>query len=130
MFFMLTANFVMEQVNEAIKLPRAISAKALDTSVDNYLILNVDAQGVTTIGKGEVYASPVTLEGEMRRKIQLDKERAKPADWEKGKGRSLIILRAHRDCNYKQVHDVMAACRRAGYADIQLRAIQAAPGKS
>ena len=66
----------------------------------------------------------------MRRKYALDKERTKPADWEKGKGRSLIILRAHRDCNYKQVHDVMTACRRAGYTDIQLRATQAAPGKS
>ena len=40
MFFMLCANFVMEQVNEAIKLPDAIAAKPLDKRAGDYLILH------------------------------------------------------------------------------------------
>ena len=57
----------------------------------------------------------------------LDKARTKPAEWEKGKGRSVVVLRAHKDCSYKQVDDVMNVCRKVGYNNIQLRAIKANP---
>ena len=42
---------------------------------------------------------------------------------------SLVVLRADKDCTFKQVHDVMTACRRAGYSDIQLRAIKVDPNQ-
>ena len=53
MFFMLVANFVMDQVNETIKLPVAIEAKALDKTVDAYVILNVNQQGKVLLGRSE-----------------------------------------------------------------------------
>ena len=123
MFFMLCAHFVTEKVNEKIKLPTAIEAKSLDKSTTNYIILNIDEQGTTTVD-AEVLDSPVKVQNFMKNHYDIDKARTKPADWEKGKGRSLVILRAHKDCNYKMVHDVMSACRRAQYTDIQLRAIK------
>jgi biopolymer transport protein ExbD len=65
----------------------------------------------------------------MKEKYELDRQRMqarnKAADWEAGQGRSIIILRADKDCNYKMVHDVMEACKKANYERIQLRAIQA-----
>ena len=128
MFFMLVANFVMDQVNETIKLPTAIEAKALDKTVDAYVILNVNQQGKVLLGRSEdanVLEGPVQVRQHMKNVFELDKARTKPADWEKGKGRSVIILRAHKDCTYKMVHDVMQACRDAGYTDIQLRAVKA-----
>ena len=128
MFFMLVANFVMDQVNETIKLPTAIEAKALDKTVDAYVILNVNQQGKVLLGRSEeanVLEGPVQVRQHMKNVFELDKARTKPADWEQGKGRSVIILRAHKDCTYKMVHDVMQACRDAGYADIQLRAVKA-----
>jgi biopolymer transport protein ExbD len=48
MFFMLCVNFVMEQVNEEVKLPTAIAAKALDRTQEYYHILNIDKKGITT----------------------------------------------------------------------------------
>jgi biopolymer transport protein ExbD len=133
MFFMVCTNFVMEQVDEAIKLPQAIAARALDKTVDHYVILNVDARGVTTTltSRGEErWETPTAVQINMRNQFELDKartERTRPGAWEQGKGRSLVILRASKDCTFKQVHDVMAACRRAGYTDIQLRAVKIEP---
>ena len=128
MFFMLVANFVMDQVNETIKLPTAIEAKSLDKTADAYIILNVNPQGKVLLGRSEesnVLEGPVQVRQHMKNAYELDKARTKPADWEKGRGRSIIILRAHKDCTYKMVHDVMQACRDAGYSDIQLRALRA-----
>ena len=146
MFFMLCANFVMEQVNESVKLPEAIAAKALDKTTKDYIILNVmvnaeNGRILTTVGPADVLDGPVQVTNYMRNQFELDKARAKPADWEAGKGRSLVILRAdignndpnkpplRPGCNFGHVNEVMQACRKAGYTDIQLRTIQAsAPG--
>ena len=143
MFFMLCANFVMEQVNESIKLPQAIAAKALDKTVDDYMILNVEnANGVavTTIA-GTRLDSPGKVINYMKQEYDRDKQRmvdrGKVKEWEEGKGRSLIILRAdageqdrepkRAGCTFKQVYDVMEACKHAGYTEIQLRTIKADP---
>ena len=130
MFFMLCANFVMEQVNESIKLPEAIAAKALDSSVDHYVMLNVDARGVTstlTSHGEERWETPTQVLNNMRIQYDLDKARTRPADWEKGRGRSLVIIRGDKGSDWGEVQAVMAACQRAGYTDIHLRVILAAP---
>jgi biopolymer transport protein ExbD len=36
---------------------------------------------------------------------------------------SLVVIRADKNCRFKQVYDYLEACRRVGYADVQLRAI-------
>ncbi|HVK18070.1 MAG TPA: biopolymer transporter ExbD [Fimbriiglobus sp.] len=127
MFFMLCAHFVTEQVDLSIKLPQAIEAKALDGTVVNYTILNIESSGVTTTltARGEErWETPTQVQNNMKIQFDLDKARTKPADWEKGKGRTLVILRASKDCYYKQVHDVWRACQRAGYTDVQLRVLK------
>lgn len=124
MFFILCSNFVMEQVNESIKLPDAIAAKALDKGASDYIILNVDPAGVTTVGT-EPFNNPLQVQLFLRNQMEADKLRTRPADWDAGKGRSVVILRAHKDCTFRTVHDVMQACRRAGYSDLQLRAVKA-----
>lgn len=130
MFFMLCANFVMEQVNESIKLPVAIEAKALDKTQDSYVVLNVNAQGGVLLGRDDSQALTAgQLFEHMKNLLDLDKARTRPADWEKGRGRSLVIVRGHKDCTFKHVHDVMQSCRRAGYTDVQLRVIKLAPGQ-
>ena len=133
MFFMLCAHFVTEQINESIKLPQAIEAKALDQAVVNYTILNIEPSGVTTTltSNGEErWATPTAVQNNMRIQYELDKARTRPADWDQGKGRTLVILRASQDCYFKQVHDVWRACQRAGYTDVQLRVLKVEPGQA
>lgn len=132
MFFMLTANFVMEQVNESIRLPEAISAKSLDRNQESYIILNVNELGQVLIGREEpeVLDTQVKVRNYMRQQYEQDRERVarrgRAKDWESGKGRSVIIIRADKSCNFRQVYEVMQACRQAGYSNLQLRAIQVA----
>src|SRR5262245_30915284 len=45
MFFMRCANFVMEQTSDAVKLPEAIAAKALDKTDEDVVYLNVNSEG-------------------------------------------------------------------------------------
>src|SRR5829696_3378550 len=75
MFFMLCANFVMEQVNETIKLPTAIEAKSLDKTIDNYVILNVNPQGKVLLARDEVLEGPVQVRQYMKNAFDLDKAR-------------------------------------------------------
>lgn len=132
MFFMLCANFVMEQVNETIKLPEAISAKSIDSKVESYIMLNVNSQGQVLIGREnpEVLDTPIKVRNYMRQQYDQDKERiarlGKAAEWEKGRGRSVIILRADKACTFKHVYDVMQSCKQAGYTDLQLRTLTVA----
>lgn len=126
MFFMLCANFVMEQVDESIKLPESAAAKPLDRKVDDYVVLNVDSKGFTSIND-QKNLSPVGVQQYLKVQFELDKSRAiqrnRLKEWEEGKGRSTIIIRAHKDCVYGQVDAVITPCRAVGYGDIQLRAI-------
>lgn len=130
MFFMLCANFVMDQVNESIKLPDAIEAKALDKDVTEYIILNVAADGRVLTNNDDDdqgLVNQIQVENFLKTRYKLDQLAAVPQDWEAGKGRSVIIVRAHKDCSFKMVHDVMAACSKIGYTNIQLRAIKVDP---
>lgn len=45
MFFMLCANFVQQEVNETIKLPKATTAKSLDREQSYLLFINISEQG-------------------------------------------------------------------------------------
>src|SRR4051812_32772538 len=57
MFFMVCANFVMEQVNEAIKLPAALAAKPLAPNDPETLYLNVSAQGKVLLSGFQMQAN-------------------------------------------------------------------------
>ena len=128
MFFMLCANFAMEQVDEAIKLPTAAAAKPLDSTAEDYVLLNVMVNQTTdkptiTIGN-EVYEGAIQLKTFLRNRYELDQARADPTQWEEGKGRSIIIIRGDKECRVKHIRAVTTACQQAGYRNVQLRVIQ------
>jgi biopolymer transport protein ExbD len=132
MFFMLCANFVMDQVNESVKLPEAIAAKAVDREADNFIILNVNAQGHVLIGNTDplILDSPGKIRSYLQQQLAFDRGRAKPADWAANKGRSVVILRADQRCRYRMVHDILESCRQVGYTNLQLRVTQVAGAES
>src|SRR5262245_37397687 len=125
MFFMLCANFVMEQTAFELKLPEAISAKALDKGVADPLFLNVNAQGSVLIApldrEGDVdhYDNPIALRGYLERRAAVEKKRTG-----KPKPEGTIILRIDRDTPFEKTYPVMKACREAGYTKVELRAIR------
>jgi biopolymer transport protein ExbD len=140
MFFMLVVHFENEQKNEKVQLPKATAARGLTKNHGKVLFINLlpaepppDSQSdrrpanrsVITVFEGTAmreYATLEQLRNYMDNQFKRDQATTKKEDWDAGKGRSLVILRADRGCNFKQVYDVMTTARSVGYTEVQLRA--------
>jgi biopolymer transport protein ExbD len=135
MFFMLCANFVADRANKTIRLPESIQAKALDKDVDSVIYLNVDADGdvllvpraVTREEKkrdGSVaITNEIALQSFMRTRLQEYEKGLKPAEQGQGKV-PLVIIRADKNCTFRKVYNVLTACQKAGYRDVQLHVLK------
>lgn len=140
MFFMLIAHFENEQRNENVKLPVASVAKGLTKDQSKVLFINVlppavdeDSQtgqpktnrATYTVFEGMTmreYTGRQQLKNYMTNQFKMDQATTAKADWDAGKGRSLVIIRADRGCTFKQVYEVMTTAREVGYGEVQLRA--------
>jgi biopolymer transport protein ExbD len=126
MFFMLTVNFVQtDQVNPSIILPEAQSAVPLDKTVRDVLFLNMDKDGKVLLA-GENLDTRTKV-GRSKIQSYLNKEKARAqrrlAD-SKSEGdadKFMVVLRAHKLCNYEDVFGVLQLCEEAGYRRWQLR---------
>src|SRR5438552_7349756 len=71
MFFMVCANFVMEQINESIQLPKAEAARPLDANAHNIIFLNVNEKGevllsqLDVVGKESILYNPIQVQAYM-----------------------------------------------------------------
>jgi biopolymer transport protein ExbD len=126
MFFMLVANFVMEETNVEIKLPEAIAAKALDRDVRDAIFLNVNEKGQVLLApnqreKDDQYSldNAVQVENYMKRRAAVEK-RASGKD----KPEATLILRVHKEAPFGATYPIMKACRQAGYLNVQLRVLR------
>jgi biopolymer transport protein ExbD len=134
MFFMLCANFVMDQTNVEIKLPSAIAAKALGGNEDYTIFLNVNEKGQVILTPADQFKDTEgkvtdTLDNAeqvrifLTRRAKEDIAAAGPAGKDKPP-RSVLILRVHKECSFEKTYAIMKACRQAGYLKVQLRAIR------
>lgn len=132
MFFMLCANFVMDQTNIDIKLPDAIAAKPLDAREDYTIYLNVNENGQVILAPSDQYVDSdgktITtrdngpqVEAFLKRRAREDRQAAGAANADKPL-RSIIILRVHKECSFEKTYAIMKACRKAEYLRVQLRA--------
>ncbi len=124
MFFMLCANFVMEQSDDSIKLPEAVAAKALDKDVRETIFINLNAQGKVLLPPTErregedMLENPLQLENYMKSKAAIEKRKTGKETPE-----ATIILRIDEKTQFKDTYPMMQACRKAGYSKVELRAI-------
>jgi biopolymer transport protein ExbD len=132
MFFMVCANFVMEQVSEAIRLPEAVVAKPIEKSDEYIIFLNVDRDGkvilagLDAVGNSKednILTNPQQVLSYMKRRYEADLAR-KPKAGEAKSMPSLVIVRADKEAQFEKVYAVMRSCRQAGYDRAQLRAIR------
>jgi biopolymer transport protein ExbD len=128
MFFMLCANFAQEELSERVKLPAAVEARALDKFTDRVIFVNLlivsdektKARTWKALIQQDEETNALRVQRNMENRLTIYRAGLKPAEWDKGKA-PLVVLRADKECDWKMVYDVMAACKRAGYADVQLR---------
>ena len=120
MFFMICANFVLEQTDSSIKLPRAISSKALDPDVKDVLFLNVNNQGhvlPSTSSGNEVMTNSIAVQAHLERRYKEDQRATPPR-------KTVIVLRADKETPFEKVFGVMTAARNAKFETVQIRVIR------
>jgi biopolymer transport protein ExbD len=129
MFFMVCANFVLEQTSVEIKLPQAIAAKALEKSEEDVVYLNVNEQGIVRLTPDQREGDIDSLDNE----IQVRDYMGRQAEREKkrtGKDRpqATLILRVDHRTPFENTYAIMRACRLAGYQKVQLRVRRSTEG--
>jgi biopolymer transport protein ExbD len=129
MFFMLVANFTMQEVNEGVLLPLASQAKPADKSESDVLYLNINSARNQSLNcQGQL----VTSDGDEPKQTQaeihtyLDREYKRREDLAKARNEkepnTVVIIRAHRDADFALVFIVLREAKQAGFKKWQLRA--------
>jgi biopolymer transport protein TolR len=116
MFFMLVANFMMDELSDKIKLPVASQAKPLTARDVNFMYLNVNKRGEVLVLHQEPLLSPESITFYMRQAAanHVLKERAKDE--------VTVIIRADREARYRDILKTITAVKVAGFKKLQLRA--------
>jgi biopolymer transport protein ExbD len=146
MFFLAVARIDNEARNESVILPQASIARSLTKDYNKIVIINLyppppsDEERAAPDPNARVtsvlysvfegyttreYTDLIEVKNALKSKFEADQKGVPKADWDAGQGRSLIVLRAHRNCTFRQVHGVMTAAREVGFTEIQLRAFVA-----
>ncbi|MFO0807893.1 MAG: biopolymer transporter ExbD [Gemmataceae bacterium] len=121
MFFMMCANFAMQENDQSIKLPTSQQAKPVADTGPDVLHLGIDQDGAVRV----VGRPPLTTDEEIVTFLRLDVYEAnkrRAAERGESEVRTLVIVRADRNTAYEKVYRVMRQCQQAGLRKLQLRA--------
>jgi biopolymer transport protein ExbD len=125
MFFMLCANFVMEQTSVEIKLPEAIAAKALEKTDEDVFFLNVNQDGKVLLTPDQREGNIDTLDNaEQVKQYMIRAASREKARTGKDTPQAILILRVDFRTYFEKTYAIMKACRLAGYEKVQLRVIR------
>ena len=121
MFFIMVANFAAQQVSGDVMLPLASSARAPDPneSID-VLYINLNNEGKMIVPGRE----PMTSLAETKYYLINEFATAKRAAEARGEKdvKTVVIIRAHKDADFKPVFEILRECKSAGFRKWQLRA--------
>jgi biopolymer transport protein ExbD len=121
MFFMMCANFVMEENDPGIQLPLSQMAKPLPDVGSDVLHLGIDDDGhVRVVGRSTMTNDPEVAT--FLREVADANRRSMAERNETGDLKTLVIIRASRDCSFHKIYSVMRRCQEAGLRRLQLRA--------
>jgi biopolymer transport protein ExbD len=122
MFFMVCVNFVNEQIKESIKLPVAQSARPMDKRETDLLYLNLNSEGKLEVpGREQPFTTLLDMKFYLRSQYE-DAQRTSRERGEGGKVNTGIVIRADQSVDYRDVYQLMRACREVGYRKLQIRA--------
>lgn len=122
MFFMITVNFVAaDQFDESISLPVAQSAVPLEATAEKWVFLNIDSKGklVGTLGNMSL-DTPAKVQAYLTKEKESLEREARGLG-QKGELKIVVVLRADKNCRYRDLWQVVDSCQRAGFRRWQLR---------
>jgi biopolymer transport protein ExbD len=124
MFFMLTVNFVRtDQINEAVVLPESQTGVPLDKTVRYVLFLNMDRTGKLLVPKDVKVDTDSRITEYLRTQKEIARRNMKKNE---DPDQFLVVLRAHKLAESKDVFRVLNLCIAAGIKRYQTRAMSQA----
>jgi biopolymer transport protein ExbD len=124
MFFIIVANFAAEENRQDVKLPFATSATMPSKHETDFVFLNIDYDGSLLVTGREV---PLRGVPEMEYYLKTEAQHAVEAARARGDNSGIIsttvVIRAHRDCDFRPIYEVLRICKSVGFRKWQLRAI-------
>jgi biopolymer transport protein ExbD len=140
MFFMINANFVMEQVSKDVELPSASMARPQESKEreSGPVFLNIvptekvpkaaESSGDET-GKPAVTSMVLVTGQNPMKPAQLQTYlKTRMADAQRTAGKkdvdTVVIIRADKNVRYKDVFQVLSVCKSVGFKNVQLRALR------
>jgi len=123
MFFLIVANFVMEQNNQDIKLPEATTAVPIDKDIKNVLPLNVDLDGALVLSESDKRMSYVQILRYLKDQYEFI---ARDPDVKVKE--TVVVIRGDNRADFQNIYRVMRAAKEAGFVNLQFRANRFSPG--
>jgi len=122
MFFLIVANFVVEQNNQDIKLPEATTAVPIEKDLKQTLAVNIDMDGNLVISETDKKASDVQILRYMQDQYQLFSRNpdVKMDD-------VAVVVRGDSRADSGHIYRVMKSAKDAGFKNVNLRANRFAP---
>jgi biopolymer transport protein ExbD len=118
MFFIITVNFVSQQVTEEIDLPDAQSARPMDKNETEVLFINMNKEGqVLALGVTHPM-NPAETQVWLNQQYEDARLNAK-----EGTVNTVVVIRAHKSAGYADVYQLLRSCKAAGFRKMQLRAM-------
>jgi len=123
-FFMLVINFSNDTYDQRVRLPVAGSARPVEGTREDRVVLNVDRDGNLLIeGKKldtEKAIKEIALQAEL---VKLNaKISNKPIDDSNGLP-TVLVIRADRDTQFSLLHQLITACQANGFRKFSLKAM-------
>jgi biopolymer transport protein ExbD len=124
MFFIIVANFAEQEVTTDVKLPFAKSATLPEKDVTDLLYVNIDYDGgIIVTGREAPLHGTSEMEYYLKTEAQHALEAAQSKGDKSGVLNTIVVIRAHRDCDFKPIYEVLRVCKSVGFRKWQLRAI-------
>lgn len=123
MFFIMVANFSMQEHNSDVALPTSESAKPQDKHENETLYLNLNNEGKLVVPGRELPLSTVAEIGSYLKHEYKDFEEAAKAKGDSsGKVKAVIIIRADKNADFAPIFNVLREAKQAGFKKWELRA--------
>ncbi len=118
MFFLIMANFIVEQSNQDIKLPEATTAVPIDKETTLVLPINVDLDGKVVLSSNAFLETLPQIQ-----RYMLDQYAFVKRDkGEEAVKKMVVVVRGDMRSNFRSIYQVMRAAKEAGFSQVQLRA--------
>src|SRR5260370_34162322 len=119
MFFIITVNFVSNQVNENIKLPVAQMAQPMKKDITDVLYLNINDKGqIEVVGREQPLGDFGQIKNFLRTEYRNREVVAGP-----GKVNTTVIIRGDRNSQYGLIFQILRQGKEQGFRKIKLQAI-------